>query len=116
MTSALSVPRRCLAVMAVVLAIACAGPVRSAPPGPWQWPLAGGPTVVRPFAPPAARYGAGHRGVDLAAAAGTPVPAAGAGVVGYAGLLAGRGVVTVVHGSLRTTYEPVAALVRTGQR
>jgi murein DD-endopeptidase MepM/ murein hydrolase activator NlpD len=35
--------------------------------------------------------------------------------VSYAGLLAGRGVVVVVHGVLRTTYEPVTASVRVGQ-
>ena len=33
----------------------------------------------------------------------------------YAGLLAGRGVLVVVHGDLRTTYEPVTALVAVGQ-
>jgi murein DD-endopeptidase MepM/ murein hydrolase activator NlpD len=42
------------------------------------------------------------------------VLAAGAGRVGYAGLLAGRGVVVVVHGELRTTYEPVVAEVAVG--
>jgi len=44
------------------------------------------------------------------------VRAAGAGRVSYAGLLAGRGVVVVVHGDLRTTYEPVTASVRVGQQ
>ncbi|MBC7375403.1 MAG: M23 family metallopeptidase, partial [Frankiales bacterium] len=56
----------------------------------------------------------GHRGVDLPAPAGTAVRAAGAGRVSYAGLLAGRGVVVVVHGTLRTTYEPVDAVVMVG--
>jgi hypothetical protein len=36
--------------------------------------------------------------------------------VTYAGLLAGRGVVVVTHGALRTTYEPVTAAVRPGQQ
>ena len=40
--------------------------------------------------------------------------AAGAGRISYAGLLAGRGVVVVVHGALRTTYEPVTASVGLG--
>jgi murein DD-endopeptidase MepM/ murein hydrolase activator NlpD len=40
--------------------------------------------------------------------------AAAAGDVSYAANLAGRGVVVVVHGSLRTTYEPVKATVRRG--
>lgn len=81
----------------------------------WRWPLVGVPTVLRPFQPPATPYAAGHRGVDLAAPVGAPVLAAGAGVIGYAGVIAGRGVVTVVHGPLRTTYEPVTAVVRVGQ-
>jgi murein DD-endopeptidase MepM/ murein hydrolase activator NlpD len=76
----------------------------------WQWPLAGPHEVSRDFAPPATRFGAGHRGVDLPAEAGAVVRAAGAGRISYAGLLAGRGVVVVVHGELRTTYEPVTSL------
>lgn len=73
--------------------------------------------VVTPFQPPATRYGAGHRGVDLAATAGTTVLAAAAGTVVYAGLLADRGVISIEHdGGLRTTYEPVRALVEVGDR
>jgi Peptidase family M23 len=83
----------------------------------WRWPLAGRPVLTRRFDPPATRYGAGHRGVDLAGAPGQPVLAAGAGSVRYAGDLAGRGVVAIEHdGGLRTTYEPVRALVTAGQR
>jgi murein DD-endopeptidase MepM/ murein hydrolase activator NlpD len=81
------------------------------------WPLAGSPTVVRPFWPPVFRYGPGHRGVDLAAVAGASVLAAGAGTVVFAGMVAGHGVVSVSHqGGLRTTYEPVSATVAAGQR
>ena len=82
--------------------------------GPWVWPVDGAHTVLRAFDPPATRFAAGHRGADLAVPVGTAVRAAGAGRVSYAGLLAGRGVVVVVHGELRTTYEPVAADVRVG--
>jgi murein DD-endopeptidase MepM/ murein hydrolase activator NlpD len=42
------------------------------------------------------------------------VLAAAAGVVSYVGPLAGRGVVVIVHGTLRTTYEPVEAQVKRG--
>ena len=107
--------RGCRIVLLAVLwfVVGAAGPASAGDGGPWVWPVDG--TVVRPFEPPATRYGPGHRGVDLAAAVGTPVRAAGAGRVSYAGLLAGRGVVVVVHGALRTTYEPVAASVRVGQ-
>ena len=81
-----------------------------------QWVLPISASVVRGFDPPLQRWSAGHRGVDLAAPAGTTVRAAGAGVVTYAGLLAGRGVVAVSHGELRTTYEPVMATVFVGER
>ena len=79
--------------------------------GAWTWPLAGPDAVSRPFVRPPHPYGVGHRGADLTAAPGAAVAAAGAGRVAYAGLLAGRGVVVVVHGALRTTYEPVTATV-----
>lgn len=80
-------------------------------------PVNGPPSVVTPFQPPAQRWGRGHRGVDLAAAAGTSIRAAGAGVVVFAGQLAGRNVISVRHSeSLRTTYEPVRPLVRLGER
>src|SRR4029453_7120872 len=83
--------------------------------GPWGWPLPGRPAVTRLFDPPADPYGPGHRGVDLAGTPGGPVLAAGAGVVVYAGVLAGRGVVSVDHpGGLRTTYEPLTVAVRAG--
>lgn len=73
------------------------------------------PVVLTPFAPPANPYGAGHRGVDLAAQPGSPVVASGPGVVVFAGDLAGRGVVSIEHtGGLRTTYEPVTASVAAG--
>jgi murein DD-endopeptidase MepM/ murein hydrolase activator NlpD len=78
------------------------------------WPLDGPATVVRGFRPPLLRWNAGHRGVDLAARSGAPVRTAAAGTVRFAGQIAGRGVVVVDHGSLRTTYEPVIAEVRVG--
>lgn len=105
-------------------------PARAAPAPPWPpvpqlsagpepdpvgvWPLLPRPEVVRTFDPPDSPYGAGHRGVDLLGRLGQPVDAALPGRVTYAGVLAGRGVVVVDHGSTRTTYEPVAAGVEVG--
>lgn len=61
--------------------------------------------VLRVFAPPATPFGAGHRGVDLTAPAGTPVRAALPGTVSFSGQVAGRGWVTIDHGGgLATTY------------
>lgn len=107
-----------LTVLAPPTAAAAAGaatPPTAGPTAGWRWPLPAPPLVLRRFDPPATPFSAGHRGVDLAGAIGTPVTAAGAGVVAFAGRLAGRGVVTVVHPALRTTYEPVDATVRVGQ-
>lgn len=81
----------------------------------WGSPLSAPPAVARPFAPPESRFGSGHRGVDLSGPPGGPVLAAGAGRVSYAGLLAGRPVVVVSHGELRTTYEPVSPTVAVDQ-
>ncbi len=82
-----------------------------------QWPLRPAPAVVtRGFDAPKPDWRRGHRGVDLAGVPGQAVYAAGAGTVVFAGLLAGRSVVSVQHpGGLRTSYEPVEASARPGQ-
>jgi murein DD-endopeptidase MepM/ murein hydrolase activator NlpD len=82
----------------------------------YLWPLAAPHPVTRPFQPPPQPWLAGHRGVDLGATPGQVVEAAGAGVVAFAGSVAGTGVVSIDHpDGLRTTYEPVTPLVRAGQ-
>lgn len=81
-----------------------------------SWPLTPEPEVVRPFEAPASTYGPGHRGVDLAATPDQPVLAAAEGVVMFAGELAGRGVISIDHDVLRTTYEPVLPAVAKGER
>jgi murein DD-endopeptidase MepM/ murein hydrolase activator NlpD len=81
----------------------------------WQWPVHPRPAVVRRFVAPVSAYGAGHRGLDLAASEGVAVLAVEAGVVVHAGAVAGRGTVSVEHDDgLRSTYEPVTASVRVG--
>jgi murein DD-endopeptidase MepM/ murein hydrolase activator NlpD len=73
--------------------------------------------VIRPFASPLGPYGPGHRGVDLAAAPGTPVQASASGRVTFAGPVAGGVFVSVQHtGKLATRYSWLAAtVVRPGQ-
>lgn len=108
----------CLA-LAVMLsaAVPAAGAARDDPAeARFEWPLQPVPQVVRSFDRPEDPYGAGHRGVDLSASAGQPVLAAGAGVVVFAGELAGRGVVSVDHDALRTTYEPLRPEVKVGEQ
>ena len=116
-----------LAVMSLLTATpaepAAAGSVRSpgAPgsqralrpqrPVTYMAPVPG--AVVRGFDPPQTQFGAGHRGVDFAAAPGATVRAAADGVVTYAANLAGRGVIVVQHADgIRTEYEPVRPAVR----
>ena len=79
-----------------------AGPRR--PRGHYQWPTGAPATVVEDFDPPAVVWGRGHRGVDLAAAEGTQIRSAAAGTVAFAGMVAGRPVVSVDHADgIRTT-------------
>lgn len=71
--------------------------------------------MARRFRPSPTPWGAGHRGVDLVARVGQPVRSAGAGVVGFSGVIAGQGVLTVQHaGGLRTTYQPVGERLPAG--
>lgn len=95
-----------------------AGPAAAAPglPEPAGWPVGGAPRVVGGFDPPEVRWGSGHRGVDLAASRGDPVLAAATGTVHFAGRVGGKPVVSIDHGGLRTTYEPVQPMVLKGQR
>ena len=83
--------------------------------GDWAPPVPG--RVVRPFAEPMAQYAAGHRGVDLAAPAGTSVRAANDGTVAFAGAVAGSLHVVVAHdGGIRTSYSFLTRVdVRVGQ-
>jgi murein DD-endopeptidase MepM/ murein hydrolase activator NlpD len=99
-----------LALLALLLPPAAAGDTGDS----WSWPLDPRPSVVGLFEAPDSPYGAGNRGVDLAGSVGQTVFAIGAGVVTFAGVLAGRGVVVVAHGRLRSTYEPVSAAVADG--
>jgi murein DD-endopeptidase MepM/ murein hydrolase activator NlpD len=98
-------------------------PATAEPPAPapspvaarWVVPVDG--EVTRPFEPLPHPFAAGHRGVDLRGSPWTPVRAAGDGVVAFAGMVAGRPVMSIDHANgLRTTYEPVDPTVGAGQR
>ena len=109
-------PRSAITTLAALLAATTAAAAEPAA-GSWTWPLGPARTaIVHAFDPPDEPWQRGHRGVDLAGIEGSVVYAAGDGVVTYAGLVAGVGVVTVTHGELRTTYQPVAVAVGVGQR
>jgi murein DD-endopeptidase MepM/ murein hydrolase activator NlpD len=106
--------RLLLALALCVGALSGAPPVAAATDPVGVWPLVPRPDVVRGFDPPDDPWGAGHRGVDLLGRAGQPVRSALAGRVSWSGVLAGRGVVVVDHGTTRTTYEPLDARLRVG--
>lgn len=103
--------------------VAMGDPVRSTVPSlmadelRFDPPLAGELRLVHPFRAPASPWGAGHRGVDLAAAVGREVIAPASGTVTFSGGVVDRGVVTIGHaGGLRSSLEPVDPLVRAGER
>jgi len=85
-------------------------------PTPAGWPLSGSPVVQRGFDPPALAWASGHRGVDLAAKPGQAVLAAAEGTVAFVGSIAGKPVISIDHGSVRTTYEPVISTLHVGDR
>lgn len=82
----------------------------------WEWPMSSPHRIIAPFVEPEHRYGPGHRGVDILAS-GAEVRAVEDGTVRFAGSVAGRGVVSILHADgLLSTYEPVTADVRAGDR
>ncbi|MEV3962361.1 M23 family metallopeptidase [Nocardia sp. NPDC050193] len=105
------------AVVLAVAALLSCGSAAAAPEAGFDWPLRPRPVIGRPFDPPARDWLPGHRGVDLAGTPGQAVYAAGPGIVVFAGKVAGKPVVAILHdGGLRTTYEPVAADIAVGRR
>lgn len=82
---------------------------------PWLWPVPAPIRVVSPFRAPPTPYAAGHRGIDVAVEHGAEIVAPAAGVVSFAGQVAGRGVVAIDHGDgVVSAIEPVDAVVTAG--
>ena len=107
-----------LALLAFTLGATVAAPLPTASAGggsEWLKPVQG--AVVRSYKEPIARYAAGHRGVDFAAAPGTQVRAANDGRVTFAGTVAGAQHVVIAHdGGVRTSYSFLAGIdVRGGE-
>ena len=81
----------------------------------WAWPVGPPVVMVEPFRAPPTPYAAGHRGIDLAAAPGDAVRAPAAGVVSFAGPVAGRPVLSIDHGEgVVSSIEPVSPSVAAG--
>lgn len=109
--------RRLLAVALILSVVGSAGAARGAD-GPaaregatHAVPLHG--TVLAPWdAPEDKPFAAGHRGIDVAAPAGTPVRASASGVVVFAGNVAGNRTVSIDHpDGVRTTYSFLGTIV-----
>jgi Peptidase family M23 len=67
--------------------------------------------VSDPFRPPATPFGPGNRGIEYDTGPGVEVTAAAAGTVVFAGSVAGRRYVTLLHADrVRTAYGPLARL------
>jgi murein DD-endopeptidase MepM/ murein hydrolase activator NlpD len=80
---------------------ASSGAAPSANPGGYQWPVSG--PVTSPFG---WRWGRMHEGIDIAVPSGTPVHAAAAGTVIYAGWMEGYGNFVILDhgGGIATAY------------
>lgn len=81
----------------------------------WSWPVGPPHALVRPYVAPASEYGAGHRGIDIRAPAGSLVRAPADGVVHFAGFVVDRPVLSIAHGGgVLSSFEPVVASVAAG--
>jgi murein DD-endopeptidase MepM/ murein hydrolase activator NlpD len=101
--------RKAWLVLILVAAVISGAAARASAEGPWAWPVTG--PVINGFDPPASPFGSGHRGIDIAAAAGTPVRAPAPGTITFAGPVAGHLFVTIDHGGgVESTYSWVSAL------
>jgi hypothetical protein len=95
------------------LAAALAGPAQAA----WLWPVSG--EVITPYRNGSDPYAGGqHRGIDIAAAVGTPVVASAAGEVRFAGTAGSSGLTVSVRtgDGFDTSYLHLSSLaVRAGE-
>ncbi len=99
-------------ILSLLLIATMASPARGGD-GSWAWPL-GDHRVTSGFDRPDTEYSEGHRGIDVPGRAGEPVRSVAAGRVTFAGSVAGVGVVSVLHGGERSTYQPVDATLHRG--
>ena len=104
-------------VPAIVALAAVLGAPAEGSRGTWAWPVGGTRVILQVFEPHST-YGPGHRGIDLAAASGGVIRTMADGTVTFAGMVAGRPVISLSHERLGITssMEPVTAIVRVGER
>lgn len=93
--------------LCIFVAVAQAQPAQALTSGSWSWPVAGPHSIERNYVAPPRHYAAGHRGIDLPAEPGTEVFSPADGVVSFAGLVVDREVLTIDHGTYRSSFEPL---------
>ncbi|OZG59915.1 peptidase M23 [Bifidobacterium lemurum] len=79
----------------------------------FDWPVAQ-VSLEQEFRRPPATWASGHRGVDLLAEEGTVLLAPADGVVSFAGVVAGKDVVSVRHGTITSSFEPATTDLKVG--
>lgn len=90
-------------------------PVRESAGSYWVWPVAPPHRIGRGFQAPATRYSAGHRGIDIVAAAGQQISAPTDAVVHFSGRVVDRPVLTLeTSDGLLISMEPVESSVQHG--
>lgn len=98
-----------LAVLTAIAVVATPSQgVRAEPAyGEYRWPVRG--PILQPYQTLPSPYSAGHRGIDIAAAIGTPIAAPADGVVAFAGQVGGDLFISIDHpDGVRTTFSWVA--------
>lgn len=84
-------------------------------PAAWHWPVAR-VAIIRDYAAPQTRYGAGHRGIDVATHVGERVFAPMSGQITFVGHVVDEDIVTeTVAGIWKISVESVVAKVRIGE-
>ncbi len=84
--------------------------------GSWSWPVAGPHTISRGYEAPSVFFRAGHRGIDLVAEVGQEVLAPADGVVHFVGKVVDRELISLDHGGLLSTLEPVTSTLSEGEK
>ncbi|WP_223625066.1 murein hydrolase activator EnvC [Microbacterium sp. EST19A] len=108
-------------LLAVTVALSTSDPIPASPAArsddqpSWLWPVHGDREVLEPFRAPAHAFGAGHRGIDLAAPPDGVVRAPADGIVAFRGVVVDRPLLTIEHaGGLVTTFEPLESTLQPG--